>query len=232
MKGAVSEFLNLKSKGWQNRLNIWFPIPRILVWKRIVVARYGQVVILEPPFRLVCRACFNFVRIIKGRRLTERNKTQSPGQQLLEPDYLFHALQVQLYHVQLSMEVLWTSEVCWSQCAFPEASALWAIVVFVEKPRIVSKIMASSSISGTSVVVVAVVVISWLVSGHSDRKEWFCTIWRLPPRFYWQNSNNQQYKSQTSKLPCWRCQLFVFVSCEVWMTKCIFQTFKLQSETP
>ena len=43
-----------------------------------------------------------------------------------------------------------------------------------------------------------------------------------------QNSNNQEYKSQTSKLPCWRCQLFV--SREVRMTKCIFQTFKLQSE--
>ena len=42
------------------------------------------------------------------------------------------------------------------------------------------------------------------------------------------NSNNQEYKSQTSKLPCWRCQLFV--SCEVRMTKCNSQTLKLQSE--
>ena len=43
-----------------------------------------------------------------------------------------------------------------------------------------------------------------------------------------QNSNNQEYKSQTSRLPCWRCQLFV--SCEVRMTKCNSKTFKLQSE--
>ena len=40
--------------------------------------------------------------IIKGRRLREWNKTQCLGQQkLLEPACLFHALQVQLYQVQL-----------------------------------------------------------------------------------------------------------------------------------
>ena len=92
------------------------------------------------------------------------------------------------------------------------------------------RVATSTSISGMSVVAVG----WWLVLGHSDQQIWSSekndardgNIWRLPPR-HRPRFQTTTYDSETSKLPCWRCQLFV--SCKVRKTR-ISQTLKLQSE--
>ena len=54
------------------------------------------------------------------------------------------------------------------------------------------------------------------------------TIWRLPPCFRWPKFQQSRTTHKHHKLPCWRCHLFA--SCEVQMSRCKSQAFKLQSE--
>ena len=106
-------------------------------------------------------------------------------------------------------------------------SAVACVVPFL---RSKFRVATSTSISGMSVVAVG----SWLVLGHSDQQTWSSetndardgNIWRLPPR-HQPRFQTTTYNSEPSKLPCWRCQLFV--SCKVRKT-CNSQTLKLQSE--
>ena len=119
---------------------------------------------------------------------------------------------------------------CAPEC-FPWSTWHSAAACVVPFFRSKFRVATSTSISGMSVVAVG----WWLVLGHSDQQIWSSetndardgNIWRLPPRFYRPRFQTTTYNSEPSKLPCWRCQLFV--SCKVRKT-CISQTLKLQSE--